>query len=416
MLHSFRLLLVCLTFHVIGAADLLIPPQIIKPPFPWNPATAGQSRTVYVQALGDALTYRWQRCDPLTGQWSAIAGATMNMYSIPPLQASQHGVKYRCVVANGLGEVASTPALFSVSNSRGLTPPLITWQSPPPTVIPPATAQFAVAVGYGSNPLSFRWQSAPVGGRFSDVPGATDPLLSVTVPDLAMNGRQYRCVVANSAGSAISAPTTLTVSANGPAISGPVLPTTATFPPVFVNTWPAFMSNSVGQLSILAADALAVPAPTFRWQLRRPGTTTWIDLPNETRKSLVGQPLTSADHGSAWRCIATNPLGSVTTVPMMIAVNDGGGYKPLVLTQPVGRTTSVDSTVQFIASAVGWPAAQHRWQLAAPGSNAFTDLPGATAQTLSLVASADRNGARVRCVFSNAKGSTISEPATLTIR
>ena len=416
MLHSIRPILVGLTLTAIGAADLVIPPQVVKPPFPWNPAIVGQSRTLFVQGLGDALAYRWQRCDPLTRQWSTIPGATATMYSVPPLSAGQHGVQYRCVLANGLGEVATTPALFAVGDSQRRYPPLITWQSPPPTVIPPATAQFAVAVGFGTEPLSYRWQSAPAGGGFSDVPGGTSALLSVTVPNLMMHGRQYRCVVANGFGSVTSAATILTVSASGPATSGPVLPTTATFPPVFVNTWPAFMGSSVGQLPILAADALAVPAPTFRWQIRRPGTTAWLDVANETRKSLVGQPLTSADHGIAWRCIASNPLGSATSVPLVIGVIDNGSYKPLVLTQPVGRTATVGSTVQFIASAVAWPAAQHRWQLAAPGSASFADLPGATAQTLSLVASAGRNGARVRCVFSNTRGSAITEPATLTVR
>jgi autotransporter-associated beta strand protein len=81
-----------------------------------------------------------------------------------------------------------------------------------------------VSVGYpaifqaaasGTAPLEYQWQ-ASTDGTFHDIPDATGETLTVTAPTLSDSGTQYRAVVTNGLGSAVSAAATLIVTADTP--------------------------------------------------------------------------------------------------------------------------------------------------------------------------------------------------------
>jgi hypothetical protein len=70
---------------------------------------AGQTATFAVTAMGSGLNYQWQKGS------TAIAGATLASYAIPPASILDNGSKYSVVVSNSGGSVTSNPAILSVN-------------------------------------------------------------------------------------------------------------------------------------------------------------------------------------------------------------------------------------------------------------------------------------------------------------
>lgn len=95
------------------------------------------------------------------------------------------------------------------------------------------------------------------------------------------------------------------------------------------------------------------------------------------------------------------------------------GTVPEVTTQPQPRTITLSSTTQpvtFSVTTAGTPAPAVQWQTRLPGAAQFTDLPGATATTLTLDATLAHDGAQVRAVAANAAGRTVSTAVALEVR
>jgi hypothetical protein len=115
---------------------------------------------------------------------------------------------------------SATPRQYSPYSAEvmfdpvGGTAPAITTQPSDQGVNAGATAVFTAAAS-GSPTPTVRWQvSAPGGGTWADIGGATSPTYSVTAA-LADSGRQYRAVFTNSVGSTTTGAATLTVQAPG---------------------------------------------------------------------------------------------------------------------------------------------------------------------------------------------------------
>nr|WP_275940842.1 HtaA domain-containing protein [Nocardioides zeae] len=96
------------------------------------------------------------------------------------------------------------------------------------------------------------------------------------------------------------------------------------------------------------------------------------------------------------------------------------GIVPTPTTQPAPRTVRIGTaggtaTATFTAEAIGTPAPTTRWQVKAPGSSRFVDVPGGTGATLEVVAGAAHQGSVYRAVHTNAAGSVASTEAVLTV-
>ncbi|SJZ37218.1 Putative Ig domain-containing protein, partial [Desulfococcus multivorans DSM 2059] len=84
-------------------------------------------------------------------------------------------------------------------------PPAVTTQPVSRSVAPGETATFSVAAT-GTAPLSYQWQK-----NGANIPGASGSAYTTPAVTLSDNNAQFRCVVSNSEGSAISSAATLTV-------------------------------------------------------------------------------------------------------------------------------------------------------------------------------------------------------------
>jgi hypothetical protein len=149
----------------------------------------GASHLLRVEADGDGLRYQWYR------DGGAIAGATSSRYA-----ASAAGA-YAVMVSNAAGQASSSLARISVGAVAGA--PAITAGPRSLSVNSGTGASFSVAAdGAG---LSYQWYKDGVA-----LPGATAATLDIATATAASAG-SYSLVVANAAGSAASAPATLSV-------------------------------------------------------------------------------------------------------------------------------------------------------------------------------------------------------------
>ena len=84
--------------------------------------TQGGSATFSVTAAGDPpLQYQWQRANAGSSTFNPIAGATGSSYTLPAVQSSDNGARFRVVVTNTYGSDTSAAATLTVTTNRAPT-------------------------------------------------------------------------------------------------------------------------------------------------------------------------------------------------------------------------------------------------------------------------------------------------------
>ncbi len=108
-----------------------------------------------------------------------------------------------------------------------------------------------------------------------------------------------------------------------------------------------------------------------------------------------------------------------TTISFTVAVANGsnaGSTAPIVTLKPANQTVSAGQTALFTAEASGSPAPSVQWQMSTDGGKTFTNIPGATSTTLSLLAKGTMTGDEYRAVFTNTAGQIASIAGILTVK
>ncbi|MFO0879518.1 MAG: PQQ-dependent sugar dehydrogenase [Gemmataceae bacterium] len=81
--------------------------------------TVGRPVSFTVAASGDNLRYQWQRADAATPtRWAPISGATAATFSLPRTALTDNGDRFRVIVGNRGGSVASAVATLTVTPDR----------------------------------------------------------------------------------------------------------------------------------------------------------------------------------------------------------------------------------------------------------------------------------------------------------
>lgn len=95
----------------------------------------------------------------------------------------------------------------------------------------------------------------------------------------------------------------------------------------------------------------------------------------------------------------------------------GAGTAPNIETNPEDATATSGENAVFSAEASGFPLPRVQWQKRGAKSTEWTDIEGATRETLTVpkVGSSD-NGSRYRAVFTNTTGTATSAEAGLTVK
>jgi lysophospholipase L1-like esterase len=110
--------------------------------------------------------------------------------------------------------------------------------------------------------------------------------------------------------------------------------------------------------------------------------------------------------------IHANDTGHAELAQSFEQVIDNG---PTVTTQPLSQTIVSGHTATFAATATGSPAPSVQWQASVDGGTTWININGATSSTLSAALTVFENHWKVRAVFSNAKGTEPSAPASITV-
>jgi hypothetical protein len=165
---------------------------------------AGARATLTVAATGrGSLTYQWYK------NRLYLADANKATYEIAAFKAADAG-SYTVVVTDNNGSRTSAPAELTLA---GAIAPTIITQPTAQTVPVAASATFTV-VAAGTGPLAYQWNKD---GRALQG-AATSATLTLTSAGTSAAGR-YTVTVTNAGGSITSAPATLTVLTDAPAIT-----------------------------------------------------------------------------------------------------------------------------------------------------------------------------------------------------
>ncbi len=167
-----------------------------------------------------------------------------------------------------------------------------------------------------------------------------------------------------------------------------------------------------GQFASFSANASGTPLPALQWQVRTPGAADFTDVAGGSGTLLNTAPLTLADNGTQFRCVAANAAGVVISATVSVSVQSF----PTFFLQPTNQSARVGQTASFTAIAVGTPAPALLWQRLAPGGDRFEDLHNATAETYTTpVLTLADDGTQFRCLAINPVGGAISTVATLSV-
>ncbi len=185
------------------------------------------------------------------------------------------------------------------------------------------------------------------------------------------------------------------------------------------NRIPAFLtypklgnSRSItpGESLPLFCRAIGQPLPTITWQRSLDGTA-WVDVQTgiSDRFQYVAGPV---DEGSLLRAVASNPWGSQATEPLRVRVS--APQAPQFMLQPVGGVASSQGQWEVGTVVSGVPYPTLVWQISEDEGLTWVDtLFNGYAYTWF---SFNRLGnTLVRCVATNASGTTISEVACVKV-
>ncbi|MBT0995751.1 glycoside hydrolase family 9 protein [Cellulomonas sp. DKR-3] len=287
-------------------------------------------------------------------------------------------------------------ASFLADLGEGVAPqaPAFTQQPHGVTVALGATATFTVQVT-GTPTPTVAWQWRTGAGTWQTIPRATGTTLSV-VASAATDGRQYRAVLTSTAGTATSSVATLVVKAQRPVVT----------------KHPTSASAAVGRSVTLRASASGYPTPTVRWQLRKPGSSSWKNVAGGTRTWLTVR-LSTANTGTQYRAVFTNRGGSATSRAATVRLAQAA---PRFTSHPASTTVRAGQKATFTVTVAAYPKATLTWYVRTKGSASWKAVTGARWSTLSVTATRALDGAQYRAVARSSAGSAWSKVATLTVR
>jgi DNA/RNA endonuclease G (NUC1) len=255
-------------------------------------AALGSSVTFTVNAGGNApLSYQWMRND------QEIPGATTPSLTLNNITAADLG-GYYVEVSNAAGSAVSNAAELIISGI----PPSITTQ--PATQIVPAGSSVTLSVGATGSPLlTYQWR---VDGAV--IPGATSAALSIPNAQEDATG-DYDVVVSNSVGSVTSAIAEVTVVPAAPSIA----------------TQPSSRTATAGGNASFTVSASGTAPLSYQW--RRGGTPLANDavISGANTATLTFTNL-DASYAGTYDVVVTNPVGQTTSNPATLTVSAATVY------------------------------------------------------------------------------------------
>ena len=355
----------------LGVTAAPVAPSITTGPSVQS-VTVGDPVTFTVVATGTApLSYQWYLNNV------AIAGATADAYSIASVQSANAG-NYTVTVSNGTLPSATSTAVALTVNPVVVAPTITTYPASQ-SVVTGNSASFTV-VATGSAPLSYQWHldNVNVGTNSSSYQSATST---------ALGNHTVTVTVSNAAGSVVSNPAALTVTA---ALVAPS-----------ITTGPSVQSVTVGDPVTFTVVATGTAPLSYQWYQ---GTTAV----GGNSPSYTIAAAQSANAGSYTVTVSNGIAPAVTSTPVTLTVSAAPGAPTIQSLTPSSQSVLVGSGATFTASASGTAPLFYQWQL--NGSNVGSNSASYTSDPTLAEATYD-----VTVTVTNAVSSATSATATLTV-
>lgn len=176
-----------------------------------------------------------------------------------------------------------------------------------------------------------------------------------------------------------------------------------------VYTDPTNLTVGDGQTVSFSAAAFSSPAPSVQWQMSTDGGNSFQNILGATSTTL-SFTAALAQNGQQYRAVFKNANGTTSSKAATLSVV----IAPVVTTSPVSKSVNAGQSVSFTADATGAPTPGVQWQVSTDGGNTFSNIAGATSNTLTFTTTAAQNGNQYQAVYSNPVITT-SSAATLTV-
>ena len=168
-----------------------------------------------------------------------------------------------------------------------------------------------------------------------------------------------------------------------------------------ITTQPSNQTVMQGQPTTFTVAASGSTPLSYQWQRNQ------VNISGANASSYMIAATAFADNGARFRCVVSNAFGNATSNEATLTVN----APPNINTNLVDQTVMQGQPATFMVSASGSTPLSYQWQrnqVNISGANASSYIIAST--TLS------DNGAKFRCVVSNAFGNATSNEAMLTVQ
>ena len=348
---------------------------------------SGETAVFSVATTGEVVSYKWQYKKLHVWFDTTMTGYNTDTLTVAATGA-RNGYDYRCIVTFADGtKIISDAADMAVETVIN-----ITNQPNDQLTALGFKGQFTVAAeGEG---LKYTWEyKRPEGERWIEtgMEGATKPTVYIETTT-ARDGYQYRCKITDESGKVVySDPATLTV--------------------LSFTKHPADARTFAGANVNFTVETNEAPLK-YQWQYSKDGNK-WYDttMPGYNTATLT-VAATNARDGYQYRCVITGAKSS--TVTSKVATLNVG-EAAVITAQPQDVTTVAGANAVFTVAATD--VYTYQWQYSKNGTTWYaTAMNGATTDTLTVEATAGRNGYQYRCQIVGTDGGVVyTNVATLTV-
>jgi uncharacterized protein (TIGR03437 family) len=168
-----------------------------------------------------------------------------------------------------------------------------------------------------------------------------------------------------------------------------------------ITTHPSNQTVMQGQPATFTVAASGSTPLSYQWQRNQ------VNISGANSPSYMIAATAFADNGAKFRCVVSNTFGNANSNEATLTVN----APPGITTNPSDLTVMQGQPATFMVAASGSAPLSYQWQ------RNQVNISGANSPSymISATAFAD-NGAKFRCVVSNAFGNANSNEATLTVQ
>ena len=129
-----------------------------------------------------------------------------------------------------------------------------------------------------------------------------------------------------------------------------------------IQVHPQNRTVAVGQTATFSVTASGSSPLSYQWQ------KNGANIAGATSSTYTTPPVVAGDSGSAFRCVVTNPIDSVTSNPGILTVSGNQAPTPTILTPAQGTTYAAGTAINFSGSATDpedgtVPASRFTWQV-----------------------------------------------------